>query len=84
MVPFALPMFLTPRLGAGLATRYSGRTLLTLGLATTLLGDLLLYAFVLMKTAAPDLRLAEAYELNRRLFDPLALTASLYKLTSSR
>ena len=46
--------------------------------------QLLLYAFVLMKTAAPDLRLAEAYELNRRLFDPLALTASLYKLTSSR
>jgi EmrB/QacA subfamily drug resistance transporter len=47
MVPFALPMLLTPRLGAGLATRYSGRTLLTLGLATTLLGDLLLYAFAL-------------------------------------
>jgi len=47
MVPFALPMLLTPRLGAGLATRYAGRTLLTLGLATTLLGDLLLYACAL-------------------------------------
>src|SRR6266851_315176 len=47
MVPFALPMLLTPRLGAGLATRYSGRTLLTLGLATTLLGDLLLSACAL-------------------------------------
>jgi predicted MFS family arabinose efflux permease len=42
-----LPMLLTPRLGAGLATRYSGRTLLTLGLATTLLGDLLLSACAL-------------------------------------
>ena len=46
--------------------------------------NLLLYALVLMKTAAPDLRLAEAYELNRGFFDPLALTASVYKLTSSR
>jgi hypothetical protein len=44
MLPFALPMFLTPRLGARLASRYSGRTLLTAGLLVTLLGDLLLAA----------------------------------------
>src|SRR5258708_39734553 len=43
MLPFALPMFLTPRLGAGLARRYSGRTLLTVGLMTTLIGNLLLW-----------------------------------------
>lgn len=42
MLPFALPMFLTPRLGARLASRYSGRTLLTVGLLITLAGDLLL------------------------------------------
>jgi predicted MFS family arabinose efflux permease len=45
MIPFALPMFLTPRFGARLAKRHSGRTLLALGLATTMFGDLLLYAF---------------------------------------
>jgi EmrB/QacA subfamily drug resistance transporter len=42
MLPFALPMFFTPRLGARLSTRYSSRDLLALGLGTTLLGDLLL------------------------------------------
>ena len=45
MIPFALPMFLTPRLGSRLAKSYSGRALLTFGLMTTLLGDLLLYGF---------------------------------------
>ena len=45
MLPFALPMFLTPRFGATLASRYSGRALLTLGLAITTAGDLLLFAF---------------------------------------
>ena len=44
MLPFALPMFLTPRLGARLARHYSGRTLLTAGLMTTLIGNLLLWA----------------------------------------
>jgi EmrB/QacA subfamily drug resistance transporter len=44
MLPFALPMFLTPLLAAGLARRYSGRTLLTVGLMTTLIGNLLLWA----------------------------------------
>jgi nitrate/nitrite transporter NarK len=44
MLPFALPMFLTPRLGVGLARRYSGRTLPTIGLMTTLIGNLLLWA----------------------------------------
>jgi len=43
MIPFALPMFLTPRLGSRLAKSYSGRALLTAGLMTTLLGNLLLY-----------------------------------------
>jgi EmrB/QacA subfamily drug resistance transporter len=45
MIPFALPMFLTPRLGGRLAKIYSGRALLTFGLMTTLLGNLLLYGF---------------------------------------
>lgn len=45
MIPFALPMFLTPRLGGRLAKNYSGRALLTFGLMTTLLGNLLLYGF---------------------------------------
>ena len=44
MLPFALPMFLTPLLAAGLARRYSGCTLLTVGLVTTLIGNLLLWA----------------------------------------
>jgi EmrB/QacA subfamily drug resistance transporter len=45
MLPFALPMFLTPRLwGARLASYYSGRTLLTAGLLIILAGDLLLSA----------------------------------------
>ncbi len=43
MLPFALPMFLTPRFGARLASKYSGRTLLTIGLAITSIGNLLLY-----------------------------------------
>ena len=45
MIPFALPMFLTPRLSRQLAKSYSGRVLLTCGLMTTLLGNLLLYGF---------------------------------------
>jgi EmrB/QacA subfamily drug resistance transporter len=45
MIPFALPMFLTPRLGSRLSKSYSGRALLTFGLMTTLLGNLLLYGF---------------------------------------
>jgi EmrB/QacA subfamily drug resistance transporter len=45
MIPFALPMFLTPRLGGRLAKSYSGRALLTFGLMTTMLGNLLLYGF---------------------------------------
>jgi EmrB/QacA subfamily drug resistance transporter len=44
MLPFALPMFLTPRLGTRLARRYSGRTLLTIGLVTTQIGNVLLWA----------------------------------------
>jgi EmrB/QacA subfamily drug resistance transporter len=44
MLPFALPMFLTPILCTGLARRYSGRTLLTVGLMTAVIGDVLLWA----------------------------------------
>jgi EmrB/QacA subfamily drug resistance transporter len=44
MLPFALPMFLTPLLAAPLARRYSGRILLTVGLMTAVIGDLLLWA----------------------------------------
>lgn len=42
MLPFALPMVLTPLLTAGLTRRYSGRTLLAVGLITAVIGDLLL------------------------------------------
>jgi hypothetical protein len=53
MIPFALPMFLTPRFGARLAKHHSGRTLLTLGLATTFFGNLLLYAFAQLRMTYP-------------------------------
>jgi EmrB/QacA subfamily drug resistance transporter len=39
MLPFALPMFLAPRLTNRLAARYSGRVLLTSGLAVSALGN---------------------------------------------
>jgi hypothetical protein len=42
MLPFALPMVLTPRLGAKIGAGHSGRMMLSLGLAATLAGDLLL------------------------------------------
>lgn len=45
MLPFALPMFLTPRLGARLSARHSTRTLLVLGLWGAAFGDLLLHLF---------------------------------------
>jgi EmrB/QacA subfamily drug resistance transporter len=44
MLPFALPMVLAPRLTAMLATRFSGRALLTAGLAITVAGNLLFWA----------------------------------------
>ncbi len=44
MLPFAAPMVLAPRLTSSLARRYSGRALLTLGLAITAAGDLLFWA----------------------------------------
>lgn len=44
MLPFAMPMFLTPLLASGLARRYSGRTLLSVGLLVALIGNLLLWA----------------------------------------
>jgi EmrB/QacA subfamily drug resistance transporter len=39
MIPFALPMVLAPRVTNRLAARYSGRTLLTVGLAVTVFGN---------------------------------------------
>jgi EmrB/QacA subfamily drug resistance transporter len=39
MIPFALPMVLAPRITNRLAARYSGRTLLSAGLAITVLGN---------------------------------------------
>jgi EmrB/QacA subfamily drug resistance transporter len=44
MLPFALPMVLAPRLTTMLATRFSGRALLTAGLAITVAGNLLFWA----------------------------------------
>jgi EmrB/QacA subfamily drug resistance transporter len=53
MMPFALPMFLTPRLGAGLARCYSGRTVLIVGLMTSLVGNLLLWALARFTLSYP-------------------------------
>ncbi len=39
MIPFALPMVLAPRVTRQLATRYSGRLLLSAGLAITVVGN---------------------------------------------
>jgi EmrB/QacA subfamily drug resistance transporter len=44
MLPFALPMVLVPRLTTILACRFSGRALLTMGLATTVVGNFLFWA----------------------------------------
>jgi EmrB/QacA subfamily drug resistance transporter len=44
MLPFALPMFLTPRVASNIAGRYSGRAVLTTGLVIAFLGNLLLGA----------------------------------------
>jgi hypothetical protein len=43
MIPFALPMVLAPRFTTWLSNRYSGRTLLTAGLATTAVGNVLFW-----------------------------------------
>ena len=40
MLPFALPPFFCPRIAAALATRMSGRTLLTIGLAIVAVGNI--------------------------------------------
>ncbi|MEJ1979062.1 MAG: MFS transporter [Acetobacteraceae bacterium] len=40
MLPFALPLFFCPRIGAVLATRISGRALLTIGLVMVACGNL--------------------------------------------
>jgi EmrB/QacA subfamily drug resistance transporter len=44
MLPFALPMVLAPRLTSALAARFTGRALLTSGLAITLMANLLFWA----------------------------------------
>jgi EmrB/QacA subfamily drug resistance transporter len=51
MLPFALPMFLTPRLGARLAGHLSTRALLVLGLWLAAAGDLLLHSFARLGAA---------------------------------
>src|SRR5260370_38620847 len=40
MLPFALPLFFFPRIAAALATRISGRALLSIGLAIVAAGNL--------------------------------------------
>jgi Major Facilitator Superfamily len=60
MLPFALPMFFTPRLGVKLALHYSTRELLTLGLATTLAGDLSLFLFAHIGAVYPVFALGMA------------------------
>jgi EmrB/QacA subfamily drug resistance transporter len=44
MLPFALPMVLAPRVTSILASRFSGRALLSAGLAITAIGNLLFWA----------------------------------------
>jgi MFS family permease len=46
MLPFALPLFFCPRIAAALATRVSGRTLLTLGQAIVALGNMATAALI--------------------------------------
>ena len=46
MLPFALPLFFCPRIAAALATRVSGRALLTVGLATVAFGDIVTAALI--------------------------------------
>jgi EmrB/QacA subfamily drug resistance transporter len=41
MLPFALPLLFCPKIAAGLATRFSGRAILTFGLLLVTAGDLL-------------------------------------------
>jgi EmrB/QacA subfamily drug resistance transporter len=43
MIPFALPMVLAPRITAKLAAHFSGRALLTAGLAISLVGNILFW-----------------------------------------
>jgi EmrB/QacA subfamily drug resistance transporter len=43
MIPFAVPMVLTPRVTAKLAAHFSGRALLTAGLAISLVGNILFW-----------------------------------------
>src|SRR6201991_1091504 len=45
MIPFAIPMVAAPRMTAGLASLYSGRALLTTGLAIAMVGDILFAIF---------------------------------------
>jgi EmrB/QacA subfamily drug resistance transporter len=44
MLPFALPMVLAPRVTSGLATRFSGRALLTVGVAITAAANVMFWA----------------------------------------
>jgi EmrB/QacA subfamily drug resistance transporter len=44
MLPFALPMMLAPRLSKELSRRYSGRAILSCGLAITFAGNLMFWA----------------------------------------
>ena len=46
MLPFALPLFFCPQIAAALATRMSGRTLLTIGLAIVALGNIATAALI--------------------------------------
>jgi EmrB/QacA subfamily drug resistance transporter len=45
MIPFAIPMVAAPRMTARLASLYSGRALLTTGLAIAMVGDILFAIF---------------------------------------
>ena len=53
MLPFALPLFLCPRIAVGLSNRISGRDLLALGLAIVAVGNLATAAMVAAHLAYP-------------------------------
>lgn len=53
MIPFALPMVVTPRLTTNLTNHFSGRALLTGGLAVTLIGNLLFWELSRSKRPYP-------------------------------
>jgi EmrB/QacA subfamily drug resistance transporter len=58
MIPFAFPMVLAPRFINRLATKVSGRTILTLGLAATMIGNLAFWLIARAELGYPTFTVA--------------------------